>query len=259
MINESTILNVMLTAKKKAARALIRDFNEIQHLRSSKRPLEEFVKYAFTRAEQSVLDELVQARPNFSVLSKTLGSKKGEDSKHRWIINCLTSHSNFTYAMPYFAISIALEGEAQSGQKEIIACMIDVIAMGETYYAVKGSGAWVERNTNLISDKMRLRVSNNKDLKQAMILSEQKNLSDIEKYNLRILGCPAVSLAYLASGKADIFLASNIHLCDIASGLLLAQEAGGTVTNDYVINSDNIITSKFIAANHEIFDQAITL
>jgi len=47
MINESTILNLMLKAKKKAARALIRDFSEIQHLRSSKRPLEEFVKHAF--------------------------------------------------------------------------------------------------------------------------------------------------------------------------------------------------------------------
>jgi myo-inositol-1(or 4)-monophosphatase len=253
---ESTILNLMMTAKRKAVRKLIRDFNEIQHLRSSTKPLNEFVKYAFMNAEQSVSEELMQARPNFSLLSKILGNKPGQDSKNRWIINCLTSHENFTHAMPYFAISIALESENLSGKKEIIASVIDAIALGETYYATKGSGAWVERNSNLISGKMRLRVSSNSEIDNSMILTTYPKFIDTKSHKLRILGCPAISLAYIASGKADFFLASNIHLCDVAPGFLLVQEAGGIVAEDYVINNDNIITSNLVVSNYNIFEQS---
>ncbi len=250
MINESIVINIINTAKQKAVRALIRDFSEIQYLRSSKKPLDQFVKYAFSRSEQLVYDALLEARPTYSILSKAQGHKIGEDGKYRWLISSLTSHDNFAHGLPYFAISVALEAEGK-----IIIAVVDVIALGETYFAVKGSGAWVERNTNLTNDKMRLRVSNNNDLHSALILADQNTATDlVKKRNTRLFGCAAVNMAYIAAGKADVFVGSEVHLCDVAAGLLLVGEAGGTVVN-YIMDDKNII-NKIIASNHEIFSKA---
>ncbi len=48
---------------------------------------------------------------------------------------------------------------------------------------------------------------------------------------MRSSGCAALDLAYVGSGRLDGFFHNKINLWDIAAGLLIVQEAGGT-TND---------------------------
>ena len=234
MQNMSAILTVMMSAKKKAARKLIRDYNEIQYLRSSKKPLEQFVKMAYMRAEQSVQEELLVVRPNFSILSKILGHKVGTDSKNRWLINCVTSQENFAYGLPFFGISIAHECDGV-----IVASVLDLMAMGETYYASKGEGAWVERNTQLANDTLRLRVCASNGANNAMVFTDNSEIGKLVG-NGRVLGCPATGLAYTAAGKADACVFNNVHLCDVAAGMLLVREAGGKVS-DYQADANNVI------------------
>ena len=47
--------------------------------------------------------------------------------------------------------------------------------------------------------------------------------------DLRLSGCIALDLAYLAGGKYDASLSLNNHVCSMAAGLLLVKEAGGAV------------------------------
>ena len=48
---------------------------------------------------------------------------------------------------------------------------------------------------------------------------------------MRFTGCAALDLAYVAAGRLDGFFQKNINIWDIASGILMVNEAGG-ITND---------------------------
>ena len=45
---------------------------------------------------------------------------------------------------------------------------------------------------------------------------------------MRSTGCAALDLAYVGSGRLDGFFHNKINLWDIAAGILIVQEAGGT-------------------------------
>ena len=58
-------------------------------------------------------------------------------------------------------------------------------------------------------------------------------------------GSAALDLAYVASGRFDGFFQENLNLWDIASGVLLIQEAGGIINKADIkkINDIEVITS----------------
>ena len=48
---------------------------------------------------------------------------------------------------------------------------------------------------------------------------------------VRKLGSAALDLAYIAAGRAEIFWHKNLKYWDIAAGLIIVREAGGTITD----------------------------
>ena len=57
---------------------------------------------------------------------------------------------------------------------------------------------------------------------------------------MRSTGCAALDLAYVGSGRLDGYFHNKINLWDIAAGILIVTEAGGT-TNDFTkFEEDNI-------------------
>ena len=51
--------------------------------------------------------------------------------------------------------------------------------------------------------------------------------------NMRSTGSAALDLAYVGSGRLDGFFQNKIKLWDIAAGILIIKEAGGT-SNDII-------------------------
>lgn len=49
--------------------------------------------------------------------------------------------------------------------------------------------------------------------------------------SVRVLGCAAMQLAYVASGKYDLYLVEDLKPWDLAAGAILVKEAGGLVSN----------------------------
>jgi myo-inositol-1(or 4)-monophosphatase len=45
----------------------------------------------------------------------------------------------------------------------------------------------------------------------------------------RIMGSAALDMAYVACGRLDVYVESQINLWDIAAGMALVKEAGGKV------------------------------
>jgi myo-inositol-1(or 4)-monophosphatase len=67
----------------------------------------------------------------------------------------------------------------------------------------------------------------------------------------------AVDLCYVACGRLDGFWELNLQLYDIAAGLLIVTEAGGTISN--FSGADQPIGEELVATNGLIHKDLITL
>ena len=109
------LIRVMERAARRAGNRLRRDFGEIEHLQVSRKGPADFVSKADMRAERSLYDDLLQARPNWGFLLEEAGEIKGEDGQPRWVIDPLDGTSNFLHGIPHFAISIAVQERKLDG------------------------------------------------------------------------------------------------------------------------------------------------
>ena len=71
---------------------------------------------------------------------------------------------------------------------------------------------------------------------------------------MRSTGCTALDLAYVGSGRLDGFFHNNINLWDIAAGILIVKEAGGTINDLSDYKDDNI---DIRAASSSIYSKMI--
>ena len=70
MVSHSGLITVMTRAARKAAPRLRRDYNEVEQLQVSKKGPADFVSMADKRAEQTLIDELRYARPDWAILTR---------------------------------------------------------------------------------------------------------------------------------------------------------------------------------------------
>jgi myo-inositol-1(or 4)-monophosphatase len=228
----SPALNVMIAAARKAGRALIRDFGELENLQISKKGPADFVTTADQRTEKLLVDELSKARPGYGFLLEERGTIEGPDKTHRFIIDPIDGTTNFMHGLPQFAISIALEREGQLASALVFNPVTD-----EMFVAERGHGAY-------LNDK-RLRVAARKNLAECLIasgapfmgkeghsqfLAELRAVLDATA-GMRRFGAASLDLAWTAAGKFDAFWERKLQAWDVAAGTLLVREAGGIVTD----------------------------
>ena len=227
----SPVINVMVTAARKAARKLARDFGEVENLQVSRKGPGDFVSAADLRAEKIIFEELSKARPGYGFLMEESGTVEGPDKTHRWIIDPLDGTTNFLHGLPHWAISIALEHKGQ-----IVAGVVYDAAKDEMFYAEKGKGAW-------LNDSNRLRVSGRSRMIECIFATGvpfgtkrtlPATLQDLARLmpecaGVRRWGSAALDLAYVAAGRYDGFWERELQIWDIAAGYLIAQEAGALV------------------------------
>jgi myo-inositol-1(or 4)-monophosphatase len=255
MVSHSGLLTVMERAVRKAAPQLRRDFNEVQHLQVSRKGPADFVSQADQRAEETLIEELRRARPDWGFLVEETGAIEGDPSKPRWIIDPLDGTSNFLHGIPHFAISIAVEDpNGPQGKPEITHGLVYQPVTDESFWAEKGRGAWLQ--------DQRLRVSARRDLADALIATGIPFLGhgDFAQWSrifgavapevagIRRLGAAALDLAWVAAGRFDGFWESNLKPWDVSAGMILIREAGGFVT-DFRGGDRAMERNEFLAAN----------
>jgi len=151
MAGRSAVIHVMAGAALKAARALIRDFGEVEQLQVSLKGPGDYVSAADLKAERLLRAELLRARPGYGFLMEESGETPGTDGRHRWIVDPLDGTTNFLHGLPFFAISIALERDG-----EIVAGVIYEPIRDEMFWAEKGTGAFVNDRRLRVSARRRL-------------------------------------------------------------------------------------------------------
>jgi myo-inositol-1(or 4)-monophosphatase len=253
----SALLNVMIKAAQKAARALKRDFGEVEHLQVSLKGPANFVSAADHRAERTLREELEQARPGYSFLGEEGGHVEGTDKTHCWVVDPLDGTLNFLHGIPHFAISIALEREGA-----IVAGLIYNPISDELFTAERGKGAF-------LNDR-RIRVASRKRLADSVVacalphpsrgdavLARSEHAAVQERVaGLRRFGAAALDLAWVAAGRIDGYWERGLSPWDMAAGIVLMREAGGFVTDlqgrEAASSSDGII-----AANEPIHQELL--
>lgn len=232
MALHSATLSVMVNAARKAGRRLARDFGEVENLQVSRKGPADFVSAADLKAEQILREELEKARPGYCFVLEEAGLIEGPDKTHRWIVDPLDGTTNFLHGLPHFAISIALEREGA-----LVAGVIFNPVTEELYWTEKGKGAY-------LNDR-RLRVSARNDLADSLIATGipfsgrpghsvfQKELATVMNRvaGIRRYGSAALDMAYVAAGRYDAFWERGLNVWDIAAGVLMIREAGGTVSD----------------------------
>lgn len=236
MATITPIIKIMQDAAHKAGRSLLRDFGEIENLQVSQKGPGDFVSNADHKAEKIIIAELQKARPDYSILSEEAGEIKGKDESSRWIIDPLDGTKNFLHSVPQFCISIGLEQTTPIGKKEIVAGVIYVPVFNEVYWAERGQGSYVNQRRLLVSGRKKIGevllgtggIGTNRD-KQGKTKEVIRQLID-KGANVRMLGCAALELAYVAAGKMDGLWHTDLKSWDMAAGILIVREAKGMVT-----------------------------
>jgi myo-inositol-1(or 4)-monophosphatase len=227
-MQHSALLNVIIAAARKTARALKRDFGELEKLQVSLKGPANFVSSADRRAEETLYQELSKARPGYSFLGEEGGVREGADKSHRWIVDPLDGTTNFLHGIPQFAISIALEREGQ-----VIAGLVYNPATDEMFLAERGKGAFL--------NEQRIRVAGRKRLSEAVVACglphhgrgdialnrKETSAMQNEVAGLRRFGAAALDLAWVAAGRLDGYWERDLKAWDMAAGLILVREAGG--------------------------------
>src|SRR3546814_15408680 len=115
MVSHSGLITVMQRAARKAAPRIRRDFGEVEQLQVSRKGPADFVSMADKRAEQTVMEELRHARPDWGFLMEEGGTIAGDPTKPRWIVDPIDGTSNFLHGIPHFPISIAVQEHKPRG------------------------------------------------------------------------------------------------------------------------------------------------
>jgi myo-inositol-1(or 4)-monophosphatase len=228
----SALLNVMIAAARKTARALKRDFGEIEKLQVSLKGPGNYVSAADRRAEETLYAELAKARPDYGFVGEEGGRREGADKTHTWIVDPLDGTTNFLHGIPQFAISIALEREAA-----LVAGVVYNPISDEMFVAERGKGAFL--------NEQRIRVAARRQLADALVACDlphpgrgdlERNAREIAAMQPRVgglrgLGAASLDLAFLAAGRFDAYWECNLSPWDLAAGIVLVREAGGYVSD----------------------------
>jgi myo-inositol-1(or 4)-monophosphatase len=252
----SALLNVMVSAARKAGRTLKRDFGEVEHLQVSLKGPANFVTAADRRAEEILHEQLTRARPGYGFVGEEGGRRAGADKTHTWIVDPLDGTTNFLHGIPQFAISIALEREGT-----IVAGVIYNPIDEQLFTAERGKGAFL--------NDQRLRVAARRHLVDAVVACTlpHHGRGDPELFRrefaavqdkvagLRRFGAATLDLAWVAAGRFDAFWERGLSAWDMAAGTLMVREAGGFVTD--LDGGDAMLAKGHIVAGNETMQREL--
>lgn len=223
------LLNIAVTAARKAGDIIIRHVDRIDRLTVREKHHNDFVSEVDGFAEQEIIYQIRKAYPDHAILAEESGAQDTA-SEFQWIIDPLDGTTNFLHGFPMFAVSIAVKCRERLEHGVIYNPLSQ-----ELFTASRGGGAQL--------DGKRIRVSACKLLDGALIgtgfpFRENQNLALYirmfdrvvrQTAGLRRAGSAALDLAYVATGRLDGFWEMGLKPWDIAAGALLIQEAGGMV------------------------------
>jgi myo-inositol-1(or 4)-monophosphatase len=190
----------------------------------------DLVTEADRASEKFIVEQLRAYYPSHRILAEE-GSAYSTSSEYHWYVDPLDGTTNFAHGFPMFNVTLAVERN-----EELIAGVIYDPLRDEMFTAEAGAGACLNGR--------RIQVSNAHNLTEALVATGFPNRKRhlnvnvhffyqmaMATHGVRRAGAAALDLAYVACGRLDAFWEFGLNPWDMAAGILLVREAGGTVTD----------------------------
>lgn len=224
----SILLSLAQGIAENAAQIIEEDIHKYQKVEQD---LERDVKVLADKRLESVIVKRLLEESQYPVLSEEAGFLGGsnKNTDYRWIVDPLDGSLNFSRGIPINCISIAL----WKGMEPLLGVVYD-FNRDETFSGLVGRGAWLNRTpimTSKITEKSKAVLCTgfpvSTDFSKKSLLNFIEAIREYKK--IRLLGSAALSLAYVASGRADIYLENDIKIWDVAAGIAVVKASGGVV------------------------------
>ena len=201
-------------------------------------------------AEKAILDLLRDEYPDFGILAEESEPIR-TDSPYTWVVDPLDGTRNYANGVPHFCTVVGLA----RGDEVVVGVTYDP-ARQELFTAEAGKGAYL--NGTPIS------VTEAQEMSQALLsfdlgyVDEKAGLAlDMVRglwpgvQSMRLMGSAALGIAYAAAGRVDLYFHHSLSPWDMAAGLVLVREAGGTMV-DRQGRPANLSTPSVIASSHHL-------
>ena len=252
------MLNTAIKAARRAGTIINRASVDLEKIKVGRKGPGDYVTEIDAAAEEAIIDVLRTAYPDHGFIGEETGEimPEGNDTPENiWVIDPLDGTTNFIHGFPHYAISIAMLHKGVPTH----AVIFDP-AKNEIFHATRGGGAFL--------DDRRMRVSGLRKYHDALLGAHVTDSGGVVKSTspfatmlsdcaaVRRVGATVLDLAYVACGRLDGFVATNLKNWDMAAGALLVLEAGGLVS-DFAGEQTWYESGQILAATPKIFTQML--
>ena len=249
-------LSRALTVARQAARAA--DAVAMQYFRTDlaveRKSDASPVTEADRRCEQVIREHLLAEFPDHAIFGEEYGQRGDGDCL--WLVDPIDGTRSFIRGLPFWSVQIALMIKG-----ELVLGVSSAPAFGETAWAVRGQGAW-------INDRP-VKAGATESLEEADVsFGNLRSLARGDGWNWagQIVARAARSRGYgdfysyhrLADGSQDVVIESDVNILDIAALTVIVREAGALVT-DLDGNAIGLDTGSILAAPAALHRQLLSL
>jgi myo-inositol-1(or 4)-monophosphatase len=198
---------------------------------------------------QKLIEKILRAAfPEIPLLGEE-GDSGDMNAEFRWVVDPIDGTVNYFFGMPHACVSIALQKAVQSRKSKVEGKKFPTLdprpSTFDTILGVIYDPFTDELWTATVGGKTKLngrvvRVSQRGKVGEAVVaMGFSKSKENLEKslphlirlsrrtLKIRLMGSAALELAYVASGRLDLYVERTINLWDIAAGALMVECSGG--------------------------------
>ncbi|MTI01956.1 inositol monophosphatase family protein [Roseibium sp. RKSG952] len=193
--------------------------------------LQDFVTIADRKVEQRIRALIKEYYPSDAVLGEEEG--QSGQSEAIWVVDPIDGTANYMRGLPDWAVSIAY-------------CENEEIMLGAIYAPDRDELCWAAKDQGAFCNGFAIEVSNCSQPDQAVLLLGRSSRKPLQEYldivqhtvdanmEYRRNGSAAVSLMWVAQGRAEGYYEAHLNAWDALAGVLIIREAGGLVRSQPV-------------------------
>jgi histidinol-phosphatase len=209
-------------------------------------------------AEAAIAAVIRAAFPGHALLGEETGAHAGNEPS-RWVVDPIDGTRGFTRGGAFWGPLVALEHEG-----EIVVGAMSMPALGDTYWAARGRGAWLGRPGEA---PVRLQVSGVADWGEATLsLGEFRGLfaegRERPLLDLALAAAQArcygdlAGAAMVLQGRAEAWVEAGVKVWDLAPLKVLAEEAGGRFTD--LAGKATVESGHCVLSNGRVHDHVLS-
>ena len=178
-------------------------------------------------AEDRIVD-LLSSRSTLPVVAeeRVAATSPRQVEGRRWVVDPLDGTMNYLLGIPFCCVSVALWMD----DEPIVGAVYD-FDRDEMFSGIVAEGAWLNGTPVRVRSVPPARAvlftgfPAGTDFGQDSLARFVTQATTFRK--IRLLGSAALSLAYVAAGRGDVYFERDIRIWDVAAGLALVRAAGG--------------------------------